>query len=161
MSELPQWDAVQEDWLPGDGLRDINFPDAWVEPGVDVVEWQKLLDWIRSRPEWRVTYTEDGAPVDMPDVRGVMERIETVLPLLKIEIGRGVTVNGFFAPGEIEFDVDPREVHGQGDFALVCSFVRSIGDVVGRQVEVSAEGSTGPVIMRFEPSTGELTYLMA
>jgi hypothetical protein len=158
VSEYPQWDAVREDWLPGDGLRDINFPDAWVEPGVDDVEWQRLVDWIWSRPEWTATYTEDGEAVEMPDVRTVMERFERVSPLLQINIGRGVIANGYFAPGEIEFDVDPREVGGQDDFALVCDFLRSIGDVVGRRVDVSVEGSTGPVLMSFEPSSGELTY---
>lgn len=159
MSVDPQWKEVREDWLPGDGLRDINFPDAYTEAaGVDDAEWQKLVDWIRSRSEWTANYAEDGDAVEMPDdVAVIVARSPTVSVLWQIDIGRGVIVNTYFAPGEIEFDVDPREVRGRKEFALVCDFVRSIGALAGRRVEVSAEGSSGPVVMSFDPATGELT----
>ena len=163
MSVDPQWEEVREDWLPDDGLRDINFPDAYVEAGgLEIAEWQKLVDWIRARSEWTVSYAEGGEDVEMPsDVAVIMETSLSVSTLWRIDIGRGVIVNTYFAPGEIEFDVDPREVRGQEEFALVCDFVRSIGALAGRRVEVSAEGSSGPLVMSFDPATSEITQPMS
>ena len=159
MSIDPRWEEVREDGLPDNGLREIIFPDAYAEAGgVENAEWQKLVDWIRSCSDWTVSYAEGGDAVEMPgDVAEIMERSPTVSTLWRIDIGRGVIVNTYFAPGEIEFDVDPREVRGQTEFALVCDFVRSIGALARRRVEVSAEGSNGPVIMSFDPATGEFT----
>ena len=161
MSAPPEWEDVREDWLPDDGLREINFPDAYAA-GVEHAEWQRLVDWVRSRTDWTASYAEGGDAVEMPDdVAVIMARSPTVSSLWRIDIGRGVIVNTYFAPDEMEFDVDPREVRGQEEFALVCDFVRSIGALAGRRVEVSAEGSSGPLVMSFDPATGEITQPMS
>ena len=158
MSVDPRWKEVRDDWLPGDGLRDVNFPDAYGEAGMGYAEWQKLVDGIRSRSEWTTSFAEGGDAVEMPDdVAAIMARSPEISVLWRIDIGRGVIVNTYFAPGEVEFDVDPGDVRGHKEFALVCDFVRSVGSLAGRRVDVSAEGSSGPLVMSFDPATGDIT----
>jgi hypothetical protein len=120
------------------------------------------VDWVRSRTDWTASYAEGGDAVEMPDdVAVIMARSPTVSSLWRIDIGGRVIVNTYFAPDEMEFDVDPREVRGQEEFALVCDFVRSIGALAGGRVEVSAEGSSGPLVTSFDPATGEITQPMS
>lgn len=154
---FPDWTAVREAWQPDDGLRAIRLPDARNE------DWTTIVNSINRNEAWATEYTENGEKIEMPDdVREIMARSNEVSALWRIELGERVIVNAhFFAPGEIEFDVDPSEVSGRFDvenapsrFMHVCLFIRHIGDASGSRVEISAEGLSGPVLMTFDPIAG-------
>ena len=152
MSDEPVWEEVREDWLPNDGYRDVFIPDATDD------DWRTLIAWIGSR-SWETTYTEDSEITEMPDVLEVMSRHSTVSTLWAIDIGEGVTVHGYFWEGDTHFDLDPREIRGARQFARVCEFVRSVGEAVGKPVEVWAEGARGSgrdegLVTAFDPTTG-------
>jgi len=95
----------------------------------------------------------------MPDVLEVMSRHSTVSTLWTIDIGEGVTVHGYFWEGDTHLDLDPSEIRGARQFARVCEFVRSVGEVVWKPVEVRAEGAQRSghdegLVTAFDPTTG-------
>jgi hypothetical protein len=147
----PRWKDVREDWLPDDGLRDLNIPET--DDG-----GQSVVEMIRARADWTTNYTENGEAVAMPEaVSMIPRRIQDTSYLWQITLPRGVVANCRFLPGLLDIDFDPREIRGQKDFDVVCDFIRAVGVAASERVEVTPEGQDDQVILSFDPATGQFT----
>ena len=147
----PRWKEVREDWLPDDGVRNVNIPET-DDGGQGVVEM------IRSRADWPTRYTENGEDGAMPQAVSVIaRRIQDTSHLWQIMLPRGVVANCRFVPGLLDIDFDPREIRGQKDFDVVCDFIRAVGVAAGERIDVTPEGQDDQVILSFDPAAGQFT----
>ena len=71
----------------------------------------------------------------------------------------GVLANcHFFARHEIEFDIDPREVHGQGQLDALLAFMRLLSDATGKDAVFTPENFREIVIFRSRPGQPGVEY---
>ena len=102
--------------------------------------WQRLLDGLRSRPEWTVRYSVDGDEVELPlaaaEPHAVYERAH---PSLGVTTGDLTFTGHFFAVAGMEFDVPARDVLDAERSAEFLAFVRWLSDVVGLPVTATTE----------------------
>ena len=150
--QTPRWKDVRDDWLPDDGVRNLDVPET--EDG-----GQAVVEMIRARPDRATRYTEDGVDVAMPRaVSMISSRIQYTSHLWQITLPRGVVANCRFVPGLLDIDLDPRDIRGQDDFDVVCDFITAVASAAGERVGVTPEGMDDCVILAFDPAIGEFTH---
>ena len=144
------WGDVREDWLANDGLRDIYVEDSTVD------DWQLVVDIVRAH-DWPTTFSVEGDVMSMPtSVQPIFELVDKTI-LWRFWPHPDVAVHGhFFAVGEIELDVDPREVVDQEQFDAVCEVVTVIGRALGKPLDVTVESAHSEVVMRYDARTDSL-----
>lgn len=140
------------DWsvvLEVDGsLRDI------VVPGTDEDDWDPLLDLVarlQAAGEAVVRTEPTPLPVRAPAIFA-MARERHVL--LAITLGR-IDLNAhFFAPEEIELDLDPGQFVAPADLDVLRGFMRRLGQALRRPVLLTPEGAHEVALATYDPSTG-------
>lgn len=63
----------------------------------------------------------------------------------------------FFDPARIELDLDPREVRGPRELAMLVRFVERLAHVTERPVRMTPEMQPYDVLMELDPATREWT----
>jgi hypothetical protein len=126
-------------------LRDIYVRDA------DLRDWQKVLDFLRNA-RFPLDFRIDGVPTDLPlaadDVLALWER---AAPALFIDLEGVRMASYFFAPDEIEFDLDPRDVVRPDQADRVLGFVQDLADLLGKPVLLTPENDPEHPLVRKEP----------
>lgn len=117
-------------------LPDVHVPDT------TAVDWQGLLDLVRSCG-WGCEYFEGRQVLPAP--------LRAAEFLARSEHGAGLRVRpvpevtAIFRPfdaGQIDFDMDLRELQGQERLDVLCGFLRAIGRVLGKSVLMTWEGAS-------------------
>lgn len=126
---------------------------------VDINAWQRVLDELRAGP-YELTYFRDGVLSELPlTAQDAFPDEKTCAQLLSIGFA-GVLVNGhFFIPDEIEFDIDPREFHGQEQLDAVFEFMRLLSRATGKCAILTEENGPERVIFRSYPDRAEVEYV--
>lgn len=125
------WDDVRNFFDPDlmGALPDVSVADTSVD------DWQAVFDLVRSSG-WTWEYSEGCVRMPLPSAHEVLSRpTETDTALLKVCPVADVRVN--FRPmsvGEIDFDVDLRELQGQEGVDVLCGLLGAIGRRLGRPV---------------------------
>jgi hypothetical protein len=57
----------------------------------------------------------------------------------------------FFGPGQIEFDIDPREIRDPAAFTLLLKFMADVGAAVEKEVRLTPENAPDCVLLRYNP----------
>ncbi|MFF5130999.1 hypothetical protein ACFY41_29260 [Streptomyces syringium] len=155
MSEL-LWDDVKCFFDPG--LMG-PLPDVRV-PGASVGDWQAVLDLVSARG-WRCRYSEGGAVMPVPRAEAVLARpADAECAELRVwPAAELLAVFRFYAPEEITFDVDLRELQGQERLDVFCGFVQAIGLELGKPVLMDPEGGYGHPVLGFDVATGQVAVL--
>lgn len=147
----PPWESVSESWSWDGSWRDAYVFDT------DGDDWQRVVDLVR-RQGWEArTNGEGGVESPLPaEVRDIFA-LDSTSPTWLIRPGAGVEIKcHFFAPEEIEFDLDPRQITDQSSLDVVCEFLRAIGRELRKPVVVTAENDPAWTIMRYDPRTDEI-----
>jgi hypothetical protein len=63
------------------------------------------------------------------------------------------------SPAQISFDVDLRELQGQGGVDILCAFLTMIGRWLGKAVSMTPEGDWGHPVLGFDPQTDSVVLL--
>lgn len=149
----PPWEAVAEDFRADGGLRDIYVLDA------TLADWQAALDHVRAAYS-PIRFTVDGEaaalPVSVAEIFPVAER--AALSLMFDVGGVGVACH-FFAPDEIEFDIQPREVNGPERLSTVAAFLRELASATRKPALLTMENMQTAVILRADPATGRVIWV--
>ncbi len=100
-------------------------------------------------------YTDKGEATPLPQTAAqVFGGRDSVLSYLGVRVG-GLLFNcHFFTDEEIEFDLDPREVKGQDTLDAVLTFMRGIGQAVGKRVILTPESLVVVLLARYASETG-------
>jgi hypothetical protein len=103
------------------------LPDLGV-PETSTDDWQTLLDLVVSST-WRFEYTEGDTILPLPRAEAVFSRhADAESASLGVWMtSRVVAIFRFYAPEQIDFDVDLREIEGQEALDAFCGFVSVIG----------------------------------
>jgi hypothetical protein len=146
------WESVRNEFAFDGSWRDIYVL------GTDMAGWQRMLDGLRAA-RYDLSYFRDSKPVELPP------RAEDAFPL-EGECDRllsvrfcGVLANcHFFAPDEIEFDIDPREVVGQPQLDGIFEFMRCLAASVGQDAILCPENCSQIVIFRVRPRSSSVEH---
>lgn len=140
------WDDVKYFFDPEvmGSLPDVRVPDA------SVADWQAVLDLIDASG-WRSRYSEGDVVMPVPRAEAVLSRPDDVeCPELRVWPTSDVlAIFRFLAAEEVDFDIDLRELQGQERLDVLCSFLRAIGQRLGRPVFMDPEGGYGHPVLGF------------
>jgi len=62
----------------------------------------------------------------------------------------------FFGPGQIEFDIDPREITDPAAFTLLLNFMVDVGAAVEKEVRLTPENAPDHVLLRYNPAARQI-----
>ncbi|MGK5549329.1 hypothetical protein ACSNOH_32080 [Streptomyces sp. URMC 127] len=135
------------------------LPDVSVS-GASVDDWQAVFDLVRSSG-WTWEYSEGCVRMPLPSAHEVLSRSpDADTALLKVWPAKDVQVNFWpMSVGEIDFDVDLRELQGQEGVDVLCGFLGAIGHRLGRPVLMTGEGDRGNPVLGFDPEAGHVVLL--
>ncbi|MEU8949366.1 hypothetical protein [Streptomyces sp. NPDC048489] len=142
------WDDVRN-FLDPDLMGAL--PDVSVA-GTSVDDWQAVFD-LAGSGGWRWEYSEGCVRRPLPSAQEVLSRpVDADAALLKVWPVADVQVNFWpMSPGEIDFDVDLRELQGQEGVDVLCGLLGTIGRRLGRAVLMTGEGDRGRPVLGFDP----------
>ena len=144
-----------------DVAREFEFTGSWRDIyvfGTTMSDWQAALDALR-RSSMQLSYFRGGQATALP------ARVQDAFPdqgqadrLLRAQVA-GVTLNcHFFSDTEIEFDMDPREVHGQEQLDALTTFMQLVADACGKPAVLTEENLREALILRTTPDSGMVEY---
>lgn len=151
------WDTVKE-FLDPEEMG--SLPDLRV-PGTSAGDWQSLLDLVVERG-WSHEYVEGDTELPLPRAAAVLARpADAECPQLRVWPADGIlAIFRFLGDEEIDFDVDLRELQGQGRLDLFCGFLRTLGRRLGKPVFMDPEGSYGDPILVYDVGIDRVVLLM-
>jgi hypothetical protein len=124
-----------------------------------------IQDWdafIRALPSWPYPfeYTHAGKSSPLPpDARALFAEHSGHLAHLQTTVGPVALNCHFFTAGEIEFDLDPRQVDSAAAFDAVLGFMQRLGSLVMKPVVLTPENSSELVIIRYRPEGDSFEYV--
>ncbi|MFG1805020.1 hypothetical protein [Streptomyces sp. NPDC049040] len=141
------WNDVKHFFDPDlmGSLPDVRVPDASVE------DWQAVLDLVAEKG-WECRYSEGDAVLPVPRAETVLSRsADAECPNLRVwPTAEVLAIFRFYAAGEIDFDVDLRDLQGPGRLDVFCGFVGDIGRHLGKPVLMDPEGDPGHPVLGFD-----------
>ncbi|MFB8243151.1 hypothetical protein ACFC58_42105 [Kitasatospora purpeofusca] len=149
------WDDVRNFFDPDlmGSLPDARVVDTSVE------DWQAVLDLVRSQG-WSCEYSEDGVVARLPRAADMLARSEGADALLRVWPATGfLVIFRAYEAGSIDFDVDLRELRGQGGVNLLCRLLRAIGRRLGKPVTLSPESDPLHPVLGFDPAADRVVLL--
>lgn len=127
------WESARSEFAWEGSWRDICVRD------VDLPAWRSAVEALgRRNPHSR--FTLDGVEQQIPfDLNHLFAAGAEGRALWSVVVAE-VTLNcHFFAEGEIEFDLDPREVRGQEQLDGVIRFMRTLASATARPTLMTPE----------------------
>jgi hypothetical protein len=147
------WELVSADFEPDGALRDIYIHNT------TIADWQAVIDAVtRYVPtlEYRIAGKTVAPPTDISIL--LRAQADDLRCDLYVPMGKATLNCHFFTEDEVEFDLDPREMKPEYLTTLV-DFLRLLGEATAKPVLLTMESMPEAVIMRFEPTTGEVEYV--
>jgi hypothetical protein len=147
------WESVQHEFSFDDG----SWRDIYVA-GVGYQDWQRVFDRLRHE-NYELVYHRDGEVVEFPTAAiDAFPAHDDPLSMLWVKFA-GIQANcHFFTPDEIEFDIDPREIQGQGQLDALFAFLQLLADATGKPAVLTPESGQDTVIFRAQPGQPEMEY---
>ncbi|GHG74537.1 hypothetical protein [Streptomyces griseocarneus] len=150
------WDDVRNFFDPDlmGALPDVSVADTSVD------DWQAVFDLVRSSG-WTWEYEQGCIRMPLPSAQEVLSRpTDADTALLKVWPVADVQVNFWpMSAGEIDFDVDLRELQGQEGVDVLCGLLGTIGRRLGRPVLMTGEGDYGNPVLGFDPGADRVVLL--
>ena len=140
---FPSWSqcAARLEW--DGGFRDIYVLNT------DRSDWDALLAFL-DRSEWPVVFKVNDEPKAIPsDTRQVFELRDELDFSLSVVVGRALLHFHFFAPSEIECDLDPRDVRDESDWKSLLEFMARVGRHLEKDVRLTDENGPEDIIVRY------------
>ncbi|MEA2497034.1 MAG: hypothetical protein QOJ29_4945 [Thermoleophilaceae bacterium] len=130
-------------------LDDGSLKDLYVF-GTNAMDWQTLIDLIRSRG-WRYDYTEDNVSVRLPSsVAAIFLNRQHRATRLAFWPADSLRVHAhFFDVERIELDLDPHDIQGQPALDQVCQLLRALGRALTRDAVLTWENSPQATIIAY------------
>ena len=139
------WPEAQAEFYRDGSLRDLYVLHTTMD------DWQRTLDALRAS-DLRCQYLRAKRPEPVPrsavdafPEAGYADR------LLRVDLGGLFANTHFFTDAEIEFDLDPREIHGQDHLDSVLAFMRLLASATEKEAILTPENQPGIVIFRARP----------
>jgi hypothetical protein len=142
---------------------DFAFDGALVDllvPGTNSDEWEAFWSALQAGP-FPLQAFRDGEPIPIPDTAAwALAEREVASVMMSIIIG-GLAVHCHFFGGDLELDIDPREVVTESAFESVLAIMRLIAGATRLTVLALSEGGSPPFAFLQVLPTGLAEYLPA
>lgn len=150
-----RWDQVRELFDPDlmGALPDLFVPDATIQ------DWQAVLDLVIASG-WRWQYEVGSTAQPLPAAAAVLARPAgaEIAQMRVWPVPQVLAIFRFMSETEISFDVDLRELQGQEGVDTLCTFLRTIGNRLGKAVLMTSEGgSQEHPVLGYDPALNEVT----
>lgn len=151
-----RWDDVRE-WF--DPQANGSLPDVCVD-GTSIADWQAVLDLVRDEG-WAFEYLVGGDRADLPEVaEGMLDQPDDECVELRVWPVVGVLmIFRLYSVSSVDFDVDLRELQGQGRLDVLCDFLRILGKRLGRSVVMTPEGSSNYPLIGYDVDVDRVVML--
>jgi hypothetical protein len=152
--EVATWDICRADFAFDGGLIDL------LAPNTSAAGWETFWSALRIGP-FGLRAFRDGEPIRLPESAAwVFAEREAASVMVSVLSGT-VTANCHFLGGDLELDIDPREVTSEAAFESVLAVMRFVAAAVGLPVFALAEGGTlAFAFLRMSPD-GQAVFLRA
>lgn len=144
MSEVT-WDRCRMGFEWDGSLRDIYVLNASIE------DWGTFVHALPSMSYRTEFLIDDEAAILPATTMALFERRADHTPLLRLYAGPVMLCCHFFSDQELEFDLDPREVHGISEFRKVLDFMRTLGEVLDKPVILTPENEREHPLITYDP----------
>jgi hypothetical protein len=126
--------------------------------GTDLRDWQRLLDFMRGSG-YPVKYSQAGQDAPLPrSAEQVFGRRYATAPLMWVDV-RGVTLAcHLFGTGDIEFDIDPREVDEGSKAEGLFDFMARVGRLLGKDVVLTPENMQDIALVRYDAEADTINH---
>lgn len=114
--------------------------------------WDAFLCFARS---YEPSYSFDGENEEIPRIHSIFANREGA-HLLVLRVGAAHVHCHFFDCEEIELDIDPREVHDDGQHDLMMQFFSELATAIGLPVRVTPENSRDRPFFTIDPGASVL-----
>jgi superfamily I DNA and/or RNA helicase len=140
-------------WFDQDGfLRDIYILESSIQDWQII--WESLIE-----DRNRLNFSVDGLQEDPPEtVESVFASRLEHSAQASYTLGKQTINCHFFDPSEIEFDFDPRDVHGPAELDDLVNFMVELGRLVSKSVILTHENDPAALIARFDPKTSSIEW---
>jgi hypothetical protein len=140
--EPATWETCRADFAFDGALIDLQVPNS------GQAEWDMFWSALRVGP-FKLFGYRDGEPHQLPETLAeILVECEVAAVMVSVQSG-GITANVHFgfAGGELELDIDPREVVNESAFEAVLAVMKFVAAAVRLAVYATAEG--GSVLYAF------------
>ena len=120
---------------------DFAFDGALIDliaPGTGPAEWEAFWAALRSAP-FELNTFRDGAPISLPETAAWFFNEGKVASVMVSARWGTVTANCHFFGGDLELDIDPREVVSEHAFESVLSLMRFVAAAIWLPVLATPE----------------------
>jgi hypothetical protein len=151
--EAATWANCRADFALDDGaLIDL------LAPGTGPVDWEAFWSALRAGP-FELQAFRDGEPIPLPE-SAAWALAERRVASIMVSVQSGtVTANCHFFGGDLELDIDPREVVSPVAFESMLAVMRFVASAVGLAVIAGPEGGTPAyAFLRVSPD-GQAVFL--
>jgi hypothetical protein len=144
------WDRVHDDLIWDGSLRDIYIRETTLD------NWNQFLSVVRETKQYQ--YFIDGELTQLPTVAVDIFSKKNHQKLLLVWVGEAQLNCHFFAEGEIELDLDPRQVMKQENFEAIGQFMEQLAIAIQRSVLLTPENLSEHPIIQYEPESKSWQY---
>jgi hypothetical protein len=142
----------------GDARDCFIWDGAWIDLyafEIGPEHWKRMFKALEAAGyglKW-----SDDVPEDLSELAG---RSDPVYHLAYIKVGSAITLSVFhFDPETIEITIDPREITGPEDFAILCGAVETIASAIGTAVVMCPENFPQGAFLSYAPTDDRWTFL--
>ncbi len=140
------WDNVKSQLQPDGSLRDIFIPGASPD------HWDRFLHWVMNRNQ-PIVFRHGMAVTKLPDsLEDIRKLQESDTVLLTFPAGKLRLNCHFFEDDEMEFDLDPRSIAGEGHYDDLTGLMASFSALMGKTVYLTRESAPDQVITAISPN---------
>jgi hypothetical protein len=152
--ELATWENCRADFAFDGALIDL------LAPGTGPTEWEVFWAALRAGP-FELKAFLDGEPISPPESAAWALAERDVASIMVSVVAGPITANCHFFGGDLELDIDPREVITESAFESVLAIMRFTAITVGLPVFAVAEGGRPEyAFLRVSP-VGQAEFLPA
>ena len=152
--EAATWDLCRADFAFDGALIDL------LAPGTGPADWEAFWSALRAGP-FGLRAFRDGEPIPLPDSAAWTFAEREVASVMVSVVAGGVTANCHFFGGDLELDIDPREVTSEAAFEAVLAVMRFVAAAVRLSVFAVAEGGTPAFAFLRVSADGQAVFLPA
>ncbi|HEY7153320.1 MAG TPA: hypothetical protein VH575_05105 [Gemmataceae bacterium] len=151
--EVANWTNCRANFAYDDGaLVDL------IAPGTGMAEWETFWAALRSGL-FALKACRDGESIPLPESAAwIMAEREVASVMVSVMAGT-LTANCHFFGGDLELDIDPREVVSESAFESVLALMRFVAGAVGRPVLAVPEGGNSEHAFLSVSPSGQAWFL--
>lgn len=143
------WEEIKWIFEPDGTLRDI-----YVE-NVDIKDWKILIDYLNANHIVKYGPSDDNKIINRIDKDYLIQLLtdntgKMELRTVSIIIDSIIINTHFFKVGEIEFDIEPKEINSVANYEKVLNFMNEISRILNKQLILTGENQSEFPLVKVE-----------